>query len=184
MFRQSIAVASLAPILMACVAVTGDPKTLAEFRELADELDLRLDGLSETPGSSLPATGSARYDGILRMTMPDGSFGAYSVMGNLDLDVAFAAGAVSGAADGFIEESGQRFPGRLSIRDGVVTRGTSESGFVGARMTGSLNDGSQDIGINRILSGSFFGPGGQMVGGAVRDAGAVQLFGGFFIAER
>ena len=185
MTRTVLAAAIACTALGACTVVGSEPQTIEELNAYSQDLQARLDDTSVISGQDMPTSGSSRYEGIMSLALPDGSFGIYVVLGNLELDVPFAPGAeVTGQADGFVEQSGAPFDGALTVAGGAVDRG-GDAQLVDAAVTGTLSFEDQSFGVNRELSGTFQGDGGpDMIAGAVRDVGPVQIYGGTFIVER
>lgn len=188
--------------LGACSDGGGDrpPTTLAgydaEFAQLAEDAA----GFAPTDPASLPTTGSADYEGVVRIDASDAIFGPDRISGTLDLGVDFGSGEIAGEATDFVTTSGGDevvMQGSLAV-SGDLTRDPSATDGVVADMTGLLEietdpdlEDEGRFGVDGTLRGDFLGENGQVIQGDV--SGTIQNvdapfgpepIGGDFIVER
>ena len=118
---------------------------------------------SRTPNSSIPRTGSASYS-----TVVDGTFvnkdGAYSVAGSGTFTANFTGASISYSQTA----AGTKEAGSGSIDFGTMT-GTGSINFRSGIFNGTGTADSQ--GYKMDLSGNFYGPAAQEIGGLFRITG-------------
>lgn len=118
---------------------------------------------SRTPTANIPRTGAATYN-----TVVDGTFvnknGAYSVSGTGSLTAAFGTASISYSTTA----TGTKEVGSGSITFGTMT-GTGSISFNSGLFNGTGTSDAQ--GYKMDLSGNFYGPSANEVGGLVRITG-------------
>jgi hypothetical protein len=180
----------------------GDPNPPPTFGQM-DQLGLKLAGeiepLSYTDPLTLPASGSARYEGVIGLAafeLPDEdrdnavlAAAVPDLVGQMRLDVEFADDAASGEARNFRTEKDEVWGGTLKISDVVIYRDTDVTefptyeGLIGGTLT---RDGST-LEVDADLVGDFLGAdagytAGEVYGG-ISDGKATYDLWGVFVAE-
>jgi hypothetical protein len=177
----------------------GPPTTLAgydaEFAKLAEDAV----GLAPTDLATLPITGSADYEGVIRLDTGDVQAAPERMSGTLDLALDFGSGAITGEATDFVTTSGSDevpMQGSLAVT-GDVTRDPSAEDDVLADIEGLIRvdtdpdlEDEGDYYVDGTLGGDFLGEDGEVIAGDVSGRLGVAgtpysgEIGGDFIVER
>ncbi len=150
---------------------------------LADEIAT----IPYTDPTTLPAQGSASYDGFIGVDVGN----AATVAGDLTLNANFGSDQVSGSASNFFDEAENAYGGTLDITQGTVDRGadTRFDFTFTADLTGDLTDtDGAVIEVDADIEGDFTGTDYQYVEGFVSGTATVDgepaFFDGEFVGER
>ncbi len=177
---------------------SGPPTTLAgydaEFAELAEDAA----GLAPTDPAMLPTTGSADYEGVIRLVPGADAFAPERMNGTLDLAVDFGSGAIAGEATDFVTTSGGDevvMEGSLAVTGDLA--GDPSGDDVLADIEGLIRidtrpdeDDEGDFFVDGTLGGDFLGENGEVIRGDVSgtianlNAPSPGALGGDFIVER
>ena len=173
----------------------GSPDGLAGFDAEFADLASAADGLAPTDTSTLPTSGSADYEGVIRLTSPVGGIVPDAMSGTLGLVLDFGSGAITGEATDFVKDDDESLEGSLDV-SGDFTRDPGAANDLVAGIngliyvdTGPVEDEGQWF-VTGTLQGDFLGEDGQVVRGDVSAEAGDPLFGpdepidGDFIAER
>lgn len=156
----------------------GSPDNLAGYDAEFAELVADADGLAPTDPSTLPTTGSADYEGVIRMAAdPDAPAPPNPMSGTLDMALDFETGAITGEATDFVTygddpDEAVSMDGSLVVA-GAITRDPNASDAMTADIDGSVQvnaDSGGDEGsyrVDGVLRGDLLGEDGQVVGGNV-----------------
>lgn len=182
-------------LLSACGGGGGD-STVNTFAQLeadaraaaAGYIDPDTGALLADARNSLPATGTASYEGYI-----GGDVDGAGLIGELSLGVEFAAGdngTVTGSATNFQHETDGAYTGTLTVNNGNVLPGGGVGGedLLAGDLQGSLSNGGTDYATDIALDGSFLGGTGAetpdaIAGGAFGDFGD-SFFEGIFIVTQ
>lgn len=121
-----------------------------------------------TPFMAPVTTGSATYDGYMRLIMGNTTVSA-NVIGNATLLVRFDGGTVNGTATDFLgvtldEALFQQvvsYDGTVAISGGGVTVGADGSADISFDINGQLNNGVNTFAVDGTLVGGFNGDGAE-----------------------
>jgi hypothetical protein len=147
--------------------------------------------LGLTPFVTLPTTGTATYDGRVRLNLPLGGAAPAPYFGDLDLQVAFGASAdpVTGTI-GDLRGATGAVTGALQIEGGVFfPSATARDYQFTADLSGTLTQNALAHGVTAEMSGDFYGQqgaglAGVIARGVVRQGDEIDIFYGTFAAER
>ncbi len=168
---------------------TSPPAGYAAYEAEMAGLQATWGGVAVTDPATLPLSGSARYDGVLRL---DSETAAGNVLldGALQLDVAFASDSLSGSAGNFVSQAEVPYDGILTIANGVIDRlaDTSTSYTILADLSGALTGGGETLNYAITLNGDFLGLQagaviGVLQGQVVHAAGSGLVLGDFLAAQ-
>ncbi len=168
---------------------TSPPAGYAAYEAQIAALQAAWGGVTVTDPATLPLSGSARYEGVLRL---DSETAAGNVLldGALVLDVAFASDSLSGSAGDFISQGEVPYGGTLTIANGVIDRlaDTSAGYTFLADLTGALTGEGETLNYAITLNGDFLGLQagavvGVLQGQVVHAAGSGLVLGDFLAAQ-
>ncbi|WP_420857398.1 hypothetical protein [Marivivens marinus] len=139
---------------------------------------------------ALPTSGSATYEGDMRLDVSPTAGPDRSIVGDFYIDVSFAAGnssAFDGAASGFIDSNDQDYSGTLIISGGQIFRlvnpaaGATLDSFIDGDLIGP---NGEVISVDGLTIGDLYGLGytfvvGDVIGDAMVDGVAADLSGEF-----
>lgn len=184
--------AAVLPLLAACGSggSGGGLSGQELFEARVDEYQQRqlvIAGTIPTDLDTLPLTGSASYRGVAGLAISDGAGGADEIMGDLDLDIAFATNLVDAEMTDFVDSNGQSWAGALGMADAPFDR--SASGFgtyaIEGQVTGTLTPPGEDaLDVTGLLLGGLAGPDADYVSGTIsglacNTADCFDAFGGY-----
>lgn len=137
--------------------------------------------------TSLPASGSASYDGYV-----GGEVDGAGLIGELSLDVTFAVGdngTITGEAKNFEHETDGAYTGTLTVSGGNILPGApGDADTVAADLSGTLSNGGTNYSTDIALDGAFMGGTGtdtpDAIGGAALGTVGTDPFDGIFIVKR
>ncbi|TNC73756.1 hypothetical protein [Rubellimicrobium roseum] len=169
----------------------GGGEPLRSYEDLADEalaLADEIKAMDTVPGEDLPVSGKARYEGIMAVTVEDGS----RLAGAMEMEVDFgdASDPVSGRVSNIVSSDEERYGGSLALSDSRLDR--TADGDVDPTLVADLGGtvtGPDDrtTRVEADIWGSFGGEGashaGGFVGGRACTAGDCQGLDGAFILE-
>lgn len=166
--RKIVIFVGIAALLIGCEAAPESTEVTQEPRFVTAERDLLnlandLDKLEISNIATLPTAGTARYDGAIIF-----SEAAYSLIGDLQVDVSFASDAIGGRATDFVDSNNTDFDGQLDISDGSINRGADplvENQF-SATMDGVLTSEQGSALIQSTVGGNFLGENREAIAGA------------------
>ncbi|NDV01126.1 hypothetical protein [Pseudoroseicyclus tamaricis] len=157
----------------------GPRPSLMSLKQEAAELDRRV-SLAD-PTTTLPDSGTARYDGA--MTIGDGD--GLALIGNLALVADLEASELSGVAGQFYTEDGGQLAGRLDIAPTDISL-DARRGYFDTGMTGDLSLDDTVYGIDATLYGEFYTYGqdhiaaGDLAGNLTTGGAATPITGSFW----
>lgn len=164
---------------------TRPPVPYAKYENQSAALHANWDAISFTDPASLPMSGHASYDGVIRMDVQKGA-SQVSLNGALNLSVNFRNEAISGSASGFVDQADRAYSGKLTVSNGVMDRAANPATdyTFQADLDGQLKGGGNNFDINAGLSGDFKGSQNDAVVGTVQGtatsaAGTGYLYGDF-----
>ncbi len=167
----------------------GAPPDFGEYEATSNALHAQWDAVGATAPASLPYSGSASYDGVLRLRA-EVAAGERKMDGRLVLNVDFATATLSGSASGFVDQAGVRLSGTLAVQHGVIDRAANlgVDYTYSSVLSGSISGPADSFAINADMSGDFIGPahgatGGVVAGTASSGFGNGYLFGDFIAAR-
>lgn len=137
--------------------------------------------------SSLPASGTASYDGYV-----GGEVDGAGLIGELSLDVTFGVGdngTITGSATNFQHETDGAYTGTLTVSGGNILPGApGAEDTVAADLGGTLSNGGTAYSTDIALDGAFMGGTGaetpDAIGGSALGTVGTDLFDGIFIVKR
>ncbi|MEM9971528.1 MAG: hypothetical protein AAF762_10575 [Pseudomonadota bacterium] len=121
--------------------------------------------LGPSLSTDIPTTGTARYEGYLGIDT-----GYSNVIGDLDVEVDFAADTVSGRATDFVSASDIDYGGSLDITGGFIDRSADTAlgdPHVIADVDGTLSSDGIMSEVDGQLRTTFYGPGREVLSGYV-----------------
>ena len=190
-----IALLLICALLAGCVSggenpVPKEPDVgFAAYANQAAALHATWDAQAITAPTTLPLSGTARFDGVMGLRLATGT-GELLMNGALRLNIDFATDGLSGQAGSFSDQSQNAVSGSLAITGGVLDRTAN----VGAEYTFSANIGGNlttpfdSFAITGDINGDFSGASagaviGLVSGTAISSIGTGYVFGDF-IAEQ
>lgn len=164
---------------------TTPPASYPALGAQAGALHATWDGVPYTDPATLPASGSAQFQGVMGLIV-ETSGGSLAINGGMTLSASFATDALSGAANGFVDENAVTYSGALAIANGVIDRGavTGSDYTYSATMGGTLVSAADSFAIIGGIHGDFHGAtfsatSGVVTGTATSGIGVGYLFGDF-----
>jgi hypothetical protein len=140
--------------------------------KFGDALGTKLLARSPTPAAGVPVTGTARYDGIIDLSLQNQS--RDTVIGTVRLDVDFATNSFDGSAGYFMNPFNERVSGSLQVTNGTIVRQSVP--FVTADLTGSVVFDAGRMNVTANAAGSFAGTDADL--NAVKITGTGKLTSG------
>ena len=185
-------------MLVAAVSLTAcgsSEASLEDLQESADALYERIDLMEATLLSDMPTTGSARYEGVGAYSGttadPDSIMANPSSYSNVDVNVNFASGQVTGSAYNFKSAADDAtIDGEITI-NGNVSGNTIVGTFSGS-LQESIDTGdvsvSANVAYNGMVEGAFAGDNAdaiaaQLIGVGTVSGEAIPVY-GIFGAEK
>ena len=151
-----------------------------DYAQMDEDLQAQHQGLAYTADANLPATGSAKYTGVMRLITELHAQPA-QLAGSLSMNVDFGGGSVSGSANGFKDDLNNAFSGKLVISNGIIDRDADpdwEYRFF-ADIDGTLDGAGTDLVISADLYGDFHGPQGESIAGGLAGRPSGQAVGDY-----
>lgn len=182
-----LALAGAALALSSCGS-TKDTAALLSFAEteaLADAIDANWAAADYTDPATLPANGSATYDGAMILVSAP-----FEIIGETQLTADFSGSAISGNARNFVDVDDNRYDGTLAVTDGLIYRAADPAiDFTfDALLDGILTNSGDSFDFVGLIDGDFVGPNHEAVfgiaSGDVLSSTGLDDFLGAFIAER
>lgn len=150
-------------------------------------VDTDTGALLQAERTSLPAAGTASYDGYI-----GGEVDSAGLIGTLSLDVDFDAGdegTITGTAGNFQHETDGAYTGNLTLTGGTILPGfdATEPDAILGTLEGDLTNGINIYDTNIALDGEFMGGTGvevpDAIGGAATGFVGIDIFDGIFIVK-
>lgn len=184
--RTPIGVSLSVALLSACGGGSGGADaSFADRQSEFDTLAAELDALPFTNASTLPAIGTATYNGFLGVGTGDAVIG-----GQMQLNANFESNSIDGDVRNIIDNQNNEYGGTLLITNGSINRAAdveTEYSF-GADLGGNLTQGGDTFSVDATMDGDFVG--GDYVGvrgdvtGTVAAPEGISIIGGEFYGKR
>lgn len=144
-----------------------------------------MDGQRVSGVGDIPAGGSANYTGHMGVGTPEDGY-----IGDMSVSVTFTGdGSFDGQVTNFVDERGERVPGRLTISNGSVDMSVDpeEQWQIGASVNGQIDTGGRQEPFSASLNGEFLGSGAAHASGEVVSyddaAGQTNVVGYFGVSR-
>lgn len=169
----------------------GSPPSYAELDTQLMDFASMVRGQGFTNPASLPASGTAAYQGVIDLEIFRSDIGIDETYGEIALTLDFADDEVRGRAQNFVNSSDELYAGRLTISNGNIDRSVNPNfGWLTiGELDGQLTapDGLE-MDVDAAFGASLLGNGSYFAGIVRGDASSsvdplIEIEGGF-IAER
>ncbi len=173
-------------LLAGCSSGGGGPATFDEMIATADALDAAVARLDYTDPATLQASGNVTYEGIAAAFVADDF-----IAGEIALTAGFSSNTISGRIDNLTSEVQGQYAGVITIDNGEIDRTIDpevDYTFF-ADVGGEIQSpGGDDLVVDGVLYGDFFGNGYSHVAGfmegSITGPGGEDFFDGGFVADR
>lgn len=145
---------------------TGMEFSFAAAIAQAEAFESATSNLDYTDPSTLPTSGSFTYDGVLGVTLDDGS----GVAGQMTLNIEFGSDDVFGKVRNIVDDSEAIYQGRLKITGGSIDRAvdpSSDDFTFKANLGGTVTSLEGETTVDGMIFGDFLGDDYQYVIGNV-----------------
>lgn len=134
--------------------------------------------------TALPISGQASYDGVLLLTVQNGS-DVQEMAGKLVMTADFANLVIGGSASDFVDEFERLYVGQLQMQNGAINPAavTAVDPSFHADLTGGLQSGAFQFYIVADLYGDFLGMNADAVRGPVSGSATSAQGGGFVLGS-
>jgi len=149
---------------MLCGTLTAcsdlEDRSFSDYERDIDDLEDEATALDPTDPADLPDEGSAEYNGVMGLRVDEGDSPAELLAGDLELDVSFGDGAVTGGVTDIVDGNDDEYDGILEIHESYFNRDADpdREHTYGASMTGSVTDpNGEEWEVDADLDGNFLG---------------------------